>query len=185
MTSLPSLAFNLTELSDKANWAIPLLGVMLITMGLMMGIRKKRRRPGVSKSAREHVEELRQKQAVRGDLEQLMTEVEQLAKRFGAQLDAKSMHMERLLEEADHRIAELKQLQEARRAAEALRDTDTSSLKPQTSSLNPPSPAPDPDTALKRSVCALADRGLDPVEIANQLNEHVGKIELILALRKT
>lgn len=182
-------AFDLKELSPTLNIAVPLLGVLLITVGMLMGIRSKRRRAGARSSARERVDELRQKQAVRGDLEQLMTEVEQLAKRFGTQLDAKMMQMERLIDEADRKIAELKQLEQARRAAMSLQVSEPTSFSPlptanpQPPAPNPP-PAPSPDEALKRSVCALADRGVDPVEIANQLNEHVGKVELILALRK-
>lgn len=42
--------------------------------------------------------------------------------------------------------------------------------------------APGPD-ALARSVYALADDGHDSLEIAHRLREHVGKVELILALR--
>lgn len=186
-----TLAFDLQELSPTLNIAIPLLGVVLITIGMMMGIRKKRRQAGARSSSRERVDELRQKQAVRGDLEQLMTEVEQLAKRFGTQLDAKTMQMERLIEEADRKIAELKQLEQARRDAMSLQPPQASYPKPQAPETHPPSdiahppsPAPSPDETLKRSVCALADRGVDPVEIAKQLNEHVGKVELILALRK-
>ena len=184
-----TLAFDLQELSPTLNIAIPLLGVLLITIGMMMGIRSKRRRAGARSSAREHVDELRQKQAVRGDLEQLMTEVEQLARRFGAQLDAKTMQMERLIEEADRKIAELKQLEQARRDAMSLHTPEPSNF-PAPPSANPqpptpnPQPSPSPDETLKRSVCALADRGVDAVEIAKQLNEHVGKVELILALRK-
>lgn len=199
MAGLLTLAeFNLNEL-PFASIAIPFLGVLLITIGMMMGIRGKRRRASARGSARDRVDELRQKQAVRGDLEQLMAEVEQLAKRFGTQLDAKTMHMERLLDEADRKIAELKQLEQTRQHAMMLQAsapahyTPPPSPSPEPPALapaehNPPPvahpPAPSPDEALKRSVCALADRGVDTVEIAKQLNEHVGKVELILALRK-
>lgn len=185
---LTPAAFNLNDL-PITSIVVPLLGVLLIIVGMMMGIRKKRRRFDAQGSARGRVEELRHKQAVRGDLEQLMAEVEQLAKRFGTQLDAKTMQMERLIEEADQKIAELRQLEQARRDAQTLQSPEPSSLRSQASSIHPPSPiphppSPSPDDALKRSVCALADRGLDPIEIARQLNEHVGKVELILALRQ-
>lgn len=181
-----TLGFSFDELSPAANIAIPLLGVLLITVGMLMGVRKKRRRPGVSTSAHEHVEELRHKQAVRGDLEQLMIEVEQLAKRFGTQLDAKTMQMEHLLEEAEQKIAELKKLQRLEQSRLDAADLQS----PHTTPNPPPSPIPqppslDPDTVLKQSVCDLADAGHDPVEIARRLDEHVGKVELILALRKT
>jgi len=171
MSGIVTLAFELSELSPTLNWALPFLGLILITMSMMMGIRKRRRRSHTKGTARDRVDELKQKQAVRGDLEQLMVEIEQLSKRFGAQLDAKTVQMERLIDEADRKIVELKQLERARDEAPSI----------QTPTPNPPTP----DDALKRSVCDLADQGHDPVEIARQLDEHVGKVELILALRKT
>ncbi len=193
MIATMTLGFEMSELPPIAQYGIPMLGILLITMSMMMGIRKKRRRPGVSNSARDTVDELRQRQAVRGDLDQLMTEVEQLAKRFGAQLDAKTAHMERLIEEANEKIAELKQLQQTQRNVDALRPPETpeapqaSSLKPQDSSAPKPQAfePPDPDADLKARVCELSDMGNDPIEIAKQLDEHVGKVELILALRKS
>ncbi len=190
MTPIPSLALDLSELSPIANVAIPFLGVLLITLGMLMGVRKRRRLSAMRGTARDQVEELKQRHAVRGDLEQLMTEVEQLAKRFAAQLDAKAARLERLIDEAETRITELKQLEEARRATLSLQkaaapehSTGTNETVPSPSEAAPSPPKP-PDDTLKQQVCALADQGLDPIEIARQLNEHVGKIELILALRK-
>lgn len=174
MNGIITLAFKMSELPPSAKWGIPVVGVLLITMSMMMGIRKKRRRFHTQGTARDRVEELKQKHAVRGDLEQLMVEIEQLAKRFGAQLDAKTVQMERLIDEADRKISELKQLDQARR--------DPYQMQQPT----PPNPQPiTPDDVLKRSVYDLAEQGHDPVEIARRLDEHVGKIELILALRKT
>ena len=43
----------------------------------------------------------------------------------------------------------------------------------------------EPVDPLAKSVYSFADQGLDPAAIAAKLNEHVGKIELILALRAT
>ncbi len=194
MMNLPILvAFELPELGPAGEIGIPLLGILLITVGMMMGIRKKRRRSSVQSSAREHVDELRQKQAVRGDLEQLMMEVEQLAKRFGTQLDAKAMQMERLIDEADQKIAELKQFELNQQNAPVPQPQPPQPQQPsqaphyaaQDATPAPQVPTSDPDAELKAKVCNLADRGHDPVEIARQLDEHVGKIELILALRKT
>ena len=205
MSLVCTIAFSFDEMSPMANIAVPLLGVLLITVGMYMGIRKRRTRPGANTTTRDHVEDLRHKQAVRGDLEQLMIEVEQLAKRFGAQLDAKTMQMERLIEQANQKIAELKQLEAARRAAESIEppqappednrpevhspDIHSPSPSPPPSpspspTPHPPSPPSDPDSVLKEKVYDLTERGCDPIEIARMLNEHVGKIELILALRK-
>jgi len=181
--------FDLSE-TPVLEIAIPLLGVLLITMGMFMGIRKKRMKPGANVSARDHVDDLRQRQAVRGDLEQLMIEVEQLAKRFGTQLDAKTMQMEQLIDEANAVISKMQKLQEHRQADEAVpqpHTPDDSSPDLPAPPPHPPSPSPqasDPDSVLKQKVYDLNDRGCDPVEIARMLDEHVGKVELILALRK-
>jgi hypothetical protein len=40
-----------------------------------------------------------------------------------------------------------------------------------------------PDDPLARQVYQLADTGLAPADIAQKIGEHVGKVELILALR--
>jgi len=181
MIVISLFGFEMPELPPIANIVIPFAAVLLITMSMMMGIRKKRRRSGTQSSARERVDELRHKQAVRGDLEQLMSEIEQLSKRFGAQLDAKTVQMERLIDEADRKIAELQRLEQAHREASCAQPPEASPVKPP--SLSTPEPL-SPDDELKRAVCELADRGHDPVAIAQKLNEHVGKVELILALRK-
>ncbi|MBT8484329.1 MAG: hypothetical protein KJO43_02035, partial [Phycisphaerae bacterium] len=47
----------------------------------------------------------------------------------------------------------------------------------------PPPPASPPHDPLARAVYELADLGEDPVTIARRLDEQVGKVELILALR--
>ena len=38
--------------------------------------------------------------------------------------------------------------------------------------------------ALTSEICRLSEEGLSPVEIAGRLGQHVGKVELILALRR-
>lgn len=133
------------------------LGVLLIIVALMLGIRKKRRRIAQRGTAREQLERMNQETAVRGDLEQLMVEIEQLAKRLGAQLDAKTLALEKLLHEADQVIEKLER------------------------GAGPTEPPADPQTI---RIYRLADEGRSPMEIAQELDEHVGKVELILALRK-
>jgi hypothetical protein len=190
MSGMIPLAFEMSDLPPAAQIGIPVVGVLLITMSMMMGIRKRRRRSHTRGTARDRVEELKQKHAVRGDLEQLMVEIEQLAKRFGAQLDAKTVQMERLIDEADRKIAELNRLEQSRRDAvpepSKTPAGTTAGIETHPPSAIPHSPSSPPgsDDALKRSVYDLAEQGHDPVEIARRLDEHVGKVELILALRK-
>ncbi len=142
---------------------------------------------------------------VRRDLEELMVEVEQLARRLGSQLDNKARRLEMLIAEADRRIARLGQLQ----AGPVTPDGAAGSSASPTASRSPaaaqgPAHAGDqvaasataqgaassstwrraepPDHPLSRQVWRLAAAGKDAASIAAELDEHEGKIELILAL---
>lgn len=172
-----------------ANWLLP-AGLVLITMALLMGVLRRRRQMANRGTAREQVERLKQESGMRGDLETLMVEIEQLAKRLGAQLDAKTVQLEKLLREADARITELRRHQAggaepgpAGGVAGAAAGTAVSADLPAAPlAVAEPDP-PSGDDALARRVDELDKKGLASVEIARQLNEHVGKVELILALR--
>ena len=194
-----------------------LTGVLLILISLVTMLRKRRQRVATQPTAREQLERGREKQRMRGDLDQLMVELEQLTKRFSAQLDAKTLQLEKLIDQADRRIDELKRLQDeapglnqapppqdaetALRAASIGTPSRTGS-QPSTShstaaakttvaaangsafaSISDRSAAREKDE-LVRHVYALADQGLDAGGIAHQLDEHIGKVELMLALRK-
>jgi hypothetical protein len=177
------------------------LGIMLVITSLMMGIRKRRRRAGLTLSPREQVERLKQQGGMRHDLESLMVEIEQLAKRLGAQLDAKTVQLERLLDEADSRMAAIQTRLQANRSNPPARDhaavapatekADVTFTSDPARRPNQPDAAASPsasdlaakDQALRQSIYDLTDQGRSPVQIAQQLDEHVGKVELILALR--
>ncbi|MBI1335695.1 MAG: hypothetical protein GC164_01885 [Phycisphaera sp.] len=152
-----------------------ILGLVLVTVSLMLRIRKKQREAGQRHrdlDPHERVERYRQESGTKADLEQLMVEIEQFAKRLGTQLDAKAMRLEKLIEEADRRIAQLDA------PPESPEPPDAPSIKPAMAS---PVPSPDP---LTTKVYSLADEGLAPIDIARKVDEHVGKVELILALRQ-
>lgn len=162
------------------------LGVVLILASVMMSIRKRRKRAENTITAREQLEQSRQTKAMRGDLDQLMVELEQLTRRFSAQLDAKSIHMEKLLDAADQRIAQLKAFQADQSAAGTTSPSaaiEAASAPKQAAPPQEAEPATAAEDALSKSVFELADQGLSPMQIARELDEHVGKIELMLALR--
>ncbi len=157
------------------------LGVVLITTSMLMMFRKRRKSRAPVPTSLETVERMRQQRGMRGDLEELMVEIEQLSKRFATQLNAKSIELEQLIEEADQRIAQLQQVRG--QPGSAVRDTltmDAYSPSPGSGSPASQTPADDP---LTKSVYELADQGLTPEQIAQRVGEHVGKVELILALR--
>jgi len=162
-------------LSDMLKGLMPLGGLMLIVIGLMMMLRKRRRKAHQHESPMERVERYQQQRGMHDDLEAVMVEVEQLARRFSSQLDAKSVQLEKLIREADERISQLEQLP----ALETSPEVFPANLKPQVS------PPPEtPEYPLTQWVYRLADQGHNPADIAQKLDEHVGKVELILALRK-
>jgi hypothetical protein len=177
----------LAQLGESTPFGLLVLaGVVLVTMAVM-GSYIKRRKAGLPRvqSSSDQLERLKQERGVRGDLEELMVEIEQLAKRLGAQLDAKTMHIERLLREADERIDELRRLRDGdeppQRRGAPRRESWSGGFE------QPAEPRLDEtvsDDPVARSVYQLADAGVAPMEIARRLNEHVGKVELILALRK-
>lgn len=163
------------------------LGIALVTTSLLMMYRRRRAKRVTRITPHEQIERIKQQRGMRGDLETLMVEIEELARRFGAQLDAKTVELERLLGEADQRIKQLQQM-----GGQPQPKTDGSSVpvqdaEPAASNLRfPGSQGTDqtqPDDPLARSVYDLADQGLGPHDIAQKLDELVGKIELILALR--
>lgn len=167
-------------------------GLSLICLWLMIRYRKRHQRLVQARrlTVGEQVERSKQYRGVHGDLEKLMVEVEQLAKRFAAQLDAKAVQIEDLVRAADMRIEALQKLMEHKPTDNqdgATRPADGEI--PLTPMKAPPLPSTAPSTdlptqELSRRVCSLSDAGMAPVDIARELAEHVGKIELILSLRK-
>ena len=171
-------------------------GITLVISGLVWNYKKRSQRQSTTPSLTpmEQLERNHQMRGVRGDLEVLMVEIEQFSKRLSSHLDAKTAAMEMLLKRVDRRIAELKQLTEnngnsnSDKRSTATADPYAIDDEPQNkpggdgSSTNRASEQL-PEDPLSRSVYQLADQGLDAYTIAQRLKEHVGKIELILALR--
>jgi len=140
-----------------------ILGLLLINLWLFMRLRSRRHRKAGEATSQERIERNKQLGGMRTDLEELMVEIEQMAKRLGAQLDAKAIQLEHLIEDADKKIGQARQ-------------SNATIARPQ----QQPSQPSDP---LARSVYELADQGVEPTDIAQKLDEHIGKVELILALR--
>jgi hypothetical protein len=107
----PGLA-QLTPIAPYTWLLVP--GLVLVIASLFFSIRnrKKRNQNDPSLSAAEQIERNRNLRGMRGDLEQIMVEIEQMAKRVGHQLDAKAIRLEHLLDQADLKIAQLQHLHE-------------------------------------------------------------------------
>lgn len=137
----------------------------------------------------------------------VMVEMQELTRLCAAQVENRAARLEMLLREADDRIARLEEELDAERSRRPVRSHDPRS-QPRHEPANAPAthhraprsggradadpfaadaaPTDEPPAVgegdLARRVLTLADRGLEPVEIARELDEHPGKVELILAL---
>ncbi len=129
--------------------------------------------------------------AVAKDIQELTAELEQLTHRLSSDIDQRATRLEALLRDADQRIAELRRLHDETPAPLAnARPTSSNATNPTDANAHsaPISATPASeigDDPLSRSVYALADAGHNSIEIARRLKEHVGKVELILALRRS
>ncbi len=111
----------------------------------------------------------------RHTVDPVLADAEELAETLAARLNEQADRLERLMREADARIARLDGL------------TNTAMVEPK-----PAPAAPGPTRALDgfgedpitRQVYQLADQGQPAIEIAKRLGQHTGKVELILALRR-
>lgn len=135
--------------------------------------------------AGERLEAIRRREEERRALEAVASDAEELGRQLAADLDTRAERLERLIVEADRRIRRL----EAVGGAGAADGVRARAAAPGAYVEAGPGPAARPamldDTLdpLSRQIYALADQGLKPVEIAGRLEQHTGKVELILALR--
>ncbi|HRP62424.1 MAG TPA: hypothetical protein PK400_03945 [Phycisphaerales bacterium] len=171
---------------------IPMLVVLgIVIMAIMLGMSmrgKIARRQAESLSPRERLDQIKADAEHRARRQGLSPESLDIAQSLATLLDTKSARLELLLEEAEHRIAQLESLvREASPQQQAISEPAPPVESPR--DVPPPRRAAhanaDAVDPLSRSVYELADTGRTPVQIAQQLDEQVGKVELILALRQS
>ena len=184
------------RLREQPPWvlALLLLGLVLSITGLFSALRKRKRagyRPAAGTSAREQLDAARspdpvaQRRDHRSSMDAIGVEIEQLARRVGAQLDNKAARLETLLNEAERTISRLESATAAAKR-QALPSRDLLAAVP-AAAATPPRPAV-PTAAerdrLTHDVHGLADQGLDAAAIAKAVDRPVGQIQLILSLRE-
>ncbi len=167
----------LAALSDTMRNFMMAAGVFILMVLFMVNARKKLKRSttsaGQNLTPHERLEKAKQADGTKNDLRTMMVELEELSRDFSAKLDAKSIQLQKLVAEAEQKIAELQRLVDGGAAPPAQDDP----LREAGSADNTADP-------LTRSVYDLSDAGHDPGEIATKLSEPIGKVELILALRQ-
>jgi hypothetical protein len=101
-------------------------------------------------------------------LERSVREARELSAILDDQVDQAAQRLDRLIAAAQERVIRLERLERTGDYAGGPGGR-----------IGPP-----PVDPLNQTVYQLADEGLPPVEIARKLQQHTGKVELILALRK-
>jgi len=143
-------------------------GILLLVIILMSKQKNRGRKRGPVSEPNERLADLRQSAAGRDTLHTVMADVEELAQRLAAQLDNKAARIEKLIADADDRLARLEQAA-AQPAPEA---------PPATPRLTNQS-----DDPTRSRIYELADKGLSSIDIARRLDQPTGHVELILSLR--
>jgi len=115
--------------------------------------------------------------AERRHREQLSHEVRDLTKLCIREIDERSAQLEALIERAERAASRLEGAGELDRARAP--EIGVRRIEPKT---DVPAPAGAVEDPLRGRILGLAREGKSPLEIAEELDEHVGKVELILAL---
>jgi len=161
------------ETSPVPDWAPPammLMGVALLTWLTLRSFLRRARHPTQPSEPRERIEAIRKQAGARAQIDSFSADAQELTQRLAAQLDAKAARIQLLLEEAEEAV---------RRLERAKRAVDAAPSHPETRALEQAE-----DNPLSNQVYRLADEGHSTLEIARRLNQHVGQIELMLALRR-
>lgn len=166
----------LAALSETMRNFMMAAGVFILLVLFMMNARRKLQKTNDKSDTQltphERLEKAKQADGAKNDLRTMMVELEELSRDFGSKLDAKTIQLQKLVSEAEQKIAELQRLVDGGAAP------PPGAAEPK---IEPIDAGPDP---LARSVYDLSDAGHDPGEIATKLSEPIGKVELILALRQ-
>lgn len=186
---------NISAIFDDLGFSLPdvmmLVAIVLLTLLLLSTLRRRGSRRGGAQrmDPQEKEQHMREVSGMRSDVREMMVELEELARRFSAQLDAKSMRLEKLIEEADRKSERLEQLTRQMPDGDGRCEGHSESVPhheaPQMHAASSPAAREQPMDPMTRRVCDMADEGRAPLEIARELDEQVGKVELILALRQT
>lgn len=179
---------------QTASWVLLAFGVVVLTW-VLLRLQWKRQRRAAEDGP---VETMREALADREADSQRAAEISEIVRDLAARLETRAARLEALLDRADERIEQL----ETRLAASGARQhLDAAPTIAQATADSTTDPDPDADPwadpqpgrppqqraaadPLHQDVYDLADDGHTPLNIARRLDQQVGTIELILALRR-
>ena len=166
---------------------LPMMAVVaIIGIGvlLMISVRSKiARRNADRPSPRELIDQLKAAGRNRGDAQSASAELLESARQLAAKLDNKAARLEVLIQQADERISLMSQLSPTGGVAQDGPSLTGAAESDRARTAVPASGAPLSLDPLTQSVYELADTGYESIQIAQELDEQVGKVELILSLR--
>jgi hypothetical protein len=181
MTADPTLLLAVTHLLGVSAGQIALLALFGAMLTAVMILTRKRVRASIDASppsARERYAELNQNRQTLRDVEEVMLQLEQVAREVHGQLDTRFAKLEAVIRDADRRIAKLECLAGKTGVKHAV-DITLDEVRPGEDEAVPAG-ASGPHAAVYR----LADAGMDHVRIAEETGKTTGEVELILALRR-
>ncbi|UCD74840.1 MAG: hypothetical protein JSV91_13765 [Phycisphaerales bacterium] len=179
--------FATTDAAIALDWMPPVLMVVaVILLGLIFTHRirsKIDRRSAAQPTARQRIEQLKSAAHRQEDLQVVTAETLDTVQDLAARLSNRAERLEQLIARADELITRLGAA--AGQALPAVTDAPRPEGEGSAEDAIAPTGKPAlPTDPLTRSVYELADAGRNPVEIARELDEQIGKVELILALRR-
>ncbi|MEO6436347.1 MAG: hypothetical protein ABIP55_11400 [Tepidisphaeraceae bacterium] len=141
--------------------------MFLLILLLLIGVRRRRMAA-------------KAKRGLDGEMHALMHELSAMIAKAEQQLDARARRLERLLGDADERIARLERLNRAPDPRDGHNGADASPGMPSPMISSADATELDPRHA---QIYALSEEGLSIAQIADRLGRPKGEVELILALR--
>jgi len=187
--SLTHLSEIRTVVTDDPNpWLLIVAAAVVVVLLLVLlwpRVRGNGRRAG-EHAPRASDPTLSQQRAVERDMQTLMRELSEMARKIGAQLDAKSARLEELIRAADERAERLELSERGDRTERGSSPVDIESNGPL---IDPPpsivlAPQSRAETDPRHAqVYSLLDQGLSSYQIAERLGRPEGEVELIIALR--
>ncbi len=175
---------NPTVLTDMLGGGLLAAGVLGLVFIFVRKLRKNRQKQfEMDLPPRERIDRLNSGASNTNDMHAVTARAQESVQTLITQLENKAVRIESLLDRAESRIAELEsRFDTASDGLASQREEQNTALPPAIAmSRSPDAPPADP---LHARVHALADKGLNPVEIARQVDRPTGQIELILALRR-
>lgn len=194
---------------DATQIAMLALAVVMLTM-VMLSTRRKIRRSmrGPEEGVRERYDKLKAERRASRDLEEIMIDLDKLAREVNGKIDTRLAHLEALIRDADQRIETMRKMRDE--ASSQRRETSKTPEKNpgsatersnKSGTATEPKSAPAIDITLgdddaaapaepqmpaksDADIYRLADAGMTPIEIAQELGRGTGEIELVLSLRK-